>query len=153
MLLVVSTQAAPRIVPAKLDTVLEEIRRPGARAVLVNVWATWCDPCREEMPDIIRVYRQRKADGLRLVLVSADDEDELPEAQKFLAAQGVTFPSFLKQGADDAFINGLEPRWTGALPASFLFDSRGRLVQFWPGPITSDQLTTKLDELLKRRRR
>jgi peroxiredoxin len=148
-----SAQAAPKIVPAKLETVQAAIRKPGARAVVVNVWATWCEPCREEMPDLVRAYRAHKQDGLRLVLVSADDEDGRAEAEKFLAAQGVDFDSFLKVGDDMTFINGIDPRWTGALPATFVFDERGRVVQFWPRQITHQELTTKLTELLKRRKK
>ena len=49
----------------------DAVRAPGARAVLVNVWATWCDPVAQEMPDLIRFYRDHREDGLRLVLVSA----------------------------------------------------------------------------------
>jgi len=145
-------QAAPKIVPAKLETVQAAIRKPGARAVLVNVWATWCEPCVEEMPDIVRAWRAHKADGLRLVLVSADDEDGRAAAEKFLAAQGIDFDTFMKVGDDMAFINGLDPRWSGALPVSFLFDGRGKVVQFWPRQITHQELTTKLTELLKRRK-
>jgi len=148
-----SAQAAPKIVPAKLETVQAAIRKPGARAVLVNVWATWCEPCREEMPDIVRTYRAHKQRGLRLVLVSADDEDGRAEAEKFLAAQGVDVDSFLKVGDDMTFINGIDPRWTGALPATFLFDDRGQVVQFWPRQITRQELTGKLTELLKRRKK
>jgi peroxiredoxin len=148
-----SAQAAPKIVPARLETVQAAIRKPGARAVVVNVWATWCEPCREEMPDLVRAYRAHKQDGLRLVLVSADDEDGRAEAEKFLAAQGVDFDSFLKVGDDMTFINGIDPRWTGALPATFVFDERGRVVQFWPRQITHQELTSKLTELLKRRKK
>jgi thiol-disulfide isomerase/thioredoxin len=147
-----SAQAAPRITPAKLETVLAAIRKPGARAVLVNVWATWCEPCREEMPDIVRAYRAHKAEGLRLVLVSSDDDENRAEAEKFLASQGVDVDSFLKVGDDMAFINGLDPRWSGALPASFIFDGRGHVFAFWPRQITPDELTTKLTEALKRRK-
>jgi thiol-disulfide isomerase/thioredoxin len=146
-----TAQAAPKIVPAKLETVLDAIRKPGARAVLVNVWATWCEPCREEMPDLVRAYRAHKAEGLRLVLVSSDDPDNRAEAEKFLASQGVDVDSFLKLGDDMAFINGLEPRWSGALPASFIFDGRGRAVAFWPRQITHHELDTRLTEALKRR--
>jgi thiol-disulfide isomerase/thioredoxin len=148
-----TAQAAPKITPARLETVLDAIRKPGARAVLVNVWATWCEPCREEMPDLVRAYRAHKAEGLRLVLVSSDDEENRAEAEKFLASQGVDVDSFLKVGDDMAFINGIEKRWTGALPASFIFDGRGRLLHFWPRQITPDELDAKLTEALKRRTR
>jgi thiol-disulfide isomerase/thioredoxin len=145
--------AAPKVVPARIETVLSAIRKPGARAVLVNVWATWCEPCREEMPDIVRAYRANKAEGLRLVLVSSDDQDNRAEAEKFLASQGVDVDSFLKVGDDMAFIDGLEPRWSGALPASFIFDGRGHVLSFWPRQITPDELNAKLTEALKRRTR
>src|SRR4051794_41056060 len=64
---------SPTVTPADVPTLLREIRKPGARAVLVNVWATWCDPCRAEMPRIARFFQAHRAEGLRLVLISADD--------------------------------------------------------------------------------
>jgi thiol-disulfide isomerase/thioredoxin len=145
--------AVPRIVPARLETVLAAIRKPGARAVLVNVWATWCEPCREEMPELVRFFRAHEREGLRLVLVSADDEETRAEAEKFLAAQGVRGDSYLKVGDDMAFINGLDRRWSGALPASFLFDAQGQVRQFWPGQVTRDELESKLKETLQRRKK
>jgi thiol-disulfide isomerase/thioredoxin len=145
-------EAPPRLLPAHAAEVRAAIRKPGARAVLLNVWATWCDPCREEMPALVRFYRAHEKDGLRLVLVSADFPDGRADAEKFLAAQGIDFPTFLKTGDDMAFIDGIDRRWTGALPASFLFDGHGHVQQFWPRPVTFEELTAKLDEILKRRK-
>jgi thiol-disulfide isomerase/thioredoxin len=139
----------PPLLVANLQQVREAIRKPGARAVLVNVWATFCEPCREEMPDLLRVFRAREARGLRLVLVSADDEDSRAEAQRVLGGLGVNFPTYLKTGDDMAFINGIDPRWSGALPASFLFDGQGQIRQFWPGQVTAGELGPKIDELLR----
>jgi thiol-disulfide isomerase/thioredoxin len=144
-------QAAPRepeIVPADLTAVKAAIEEPGARAVLVNVWASFCDACKAEMPAILKVYRERKARGMRLVLVSADDEDSRKDAQKFLASLGVDFPSYLKTGDDMAFINGLEPRWTGALPVSILYDGQGHQKEFFPGEVSPPDLAAKVDNLL-----
>jgi hypothetical protein len=100
------------------------------------------------MSDLLRYYRARKASGLRLVLVSADDNDTRAEAQRFLASQGVDFPTYLKTGDDMVFINGLEPRWSGALPASFFFDGRGKVRHFWPSKISFEALSEKIDEVL-----
>jgi thiol-disulfide isomerase/thioredoxin len=140
---------APPLLVANLQQVQEAIRKPGARAVLVNVWATFCEPCREEMPDLLRVFRARQARGLRLVLVSADDEDRRAEAQRILGELGVNFPTYLKTGDDMAFINGIDRRWSGALPASFLFDGQGQIRQFWPGQVTAAEVGPKIDELLR----
>jgi thiol-disulfide isomerase/thioredoxin len=139
----------PPILVANLQQVQEAIRKPGARAVLVNVWATFCEPCREEMPALLKVFRARQARGLRLVLISADDEDGRVEAQRVLGGLGVNFPTYLKTGDDMAFINGIDPRWTGALPASFLFDGQGQIRQFWPGQVTARDVGPKIDELLQ----
>jgi thiol-disulfide isomerase/thioredoxin len=122
------------------------------------VWATWCEPCVAEMPDLLRVYRAQRSRGLRLVLVSGDDEETVGAAEKFLAGQGVAWTTFRMTGDDTTFINGLDKRWSGALPASFLFDGKGQVLHFWPTPITADDLTGKLKamlpkEVLPRRRR
>lgn len=137
----VPVQAAPPVV-AELPAILTAVRAPGAKAVLVNVWATWCDPCRDELPEVARFYRDHRAQGLRLVLVSADDEDNGAEVARVLAAAGIPAdtPSFIKHGDDMAFINGLERSWSGALPASFLFDGGGHQHHWWGNPVTAPAL-------------
>jgi thiol-disulfide isomerase/thioredoxin len=147
-------QAADRAPPAPivgdLPAVLAAVRAPGAKAVLVNVWATWCDPCREELPAIARFYRRHRAQGLRLVLVSADDEDRGAEVARVLAAAGIPAgtPSFIKHGDDMKFIDGLDRRWSGALPASFLFDGGGRQRRWWGEPVTAQALEIGVAGLL-----
>ena len=135
---------------AELPEILTAVRSPGARAVLVNVWATWCDPCRQELPDLIRFYRDHREDGLRLVLVSADDEENRAEVARVLAEAGLPAEtlSFIKRGDDMKFINGLDRHWSGALPASFLFDGRGRKRHSWPGPVTYHSLELGAGHLL-----
>lgn len=143
-----STTAAPTL--AELSEILTAVRAPGARAVLVNVWATWCDPCRQEMPDLLRFYRDHRNDGLRLVLVSADDEDNRAEVARMLADAALPpgALSFIKRGDDMKFINGLDPGWSGALPASFLFDDRGRKRHAWTEPVTYRMLQRGTASLL-----
>ena len=114
------------------------VKAPGAAAVLVNVWATWCEPCREEMPDLVRFYREHRAQGLRMVLVSADDEDQRAQVARVLAGLRFDGAAFIKRGDDMAFIDALDPSWKGSLPATFLFDGRGRSSQSWHGPVTYD---------------
>jgi len=140
---------------AELPEVLTAVRAPGARAVLVNVWATWCDPCRQEMPDVIRFYRDHREGGLRLVLVSADDEENRAEVARVLAEAGLPGDavSFIKRGDDMKFINGLDRRWSGALPASFLFDGRGRRRRTWAGPVSYRSLELGVAGLLTAPRR
>lgn len=137
-----------KLTPATAADVLHEVERSRGSVVLVNVWATWCTPCREELPDLLRLQRECGGHGFRLILVSADFASQRPAAAALLASQGVTFPTFVKAEGDQGFIDGLDPRWSGALPASLLFDREGRKVAFWEGKASYEELLGKVKPLL-----
>lgn len=120
-----------------------------ATVTLVNVWATWCGPCREEFPAMLAVARRHRADGLRLLLVSADYPDQLPATRSFLEANGARDTSYIKDERDMAFINGVLPKWSGALPATLLYDSHGRLLEFWEGGADSLRFERAVTTALK----
>lgn len=136
--------------PASADRVKRTVRNLKARAVMVNVWATWCTPCREEFPDLIRVYREFRGQGLRLVLVSADFEEQIPQVKRFLVEQGVDFPSYVKAGKDMEFIDGIDPAWSGVLPATWIYDASGVRRHFWEGKASYQTLRQKVADVLKR---
>ena len=118
------------VTAAQLDSI---VKLPGSKATLVNVWATWCQPCREEFPDLVKLRRAYEDRGFRLLFVSADFTEAMPEARVWLAERGVDWRTYWKTGDDMQFIDSLDPRWSGALPGSFLYDSQGRLSRFWEG--------------------
>jgi thiol-disulfide isomerase/thioredoxin len=138
----------PALEEATAADVLSAVRAAEAKAVLVNIWATWCQPCREEMPDLLALEREYGERGFELVLVSGDFDDARPAAREFLASQGVDFPSFIKNESDQAFIDALSPEWNGGLPASFLYDARGDLVSFWEGKVSREELEPRIVEML-----
>jgi thiol-disulfide isomerase/thioredoxin len=129
----------PPLTEADAERVLEEVNEPGAEVVLVNVWATWCAPCIEEMPDLLRLRREFREQGLRLILVSADFESARKQVRERLAGLGVDFETFRRAGKDMEFINALDERWSGALPASFVYDGEGRLRHFEQGRASYDE--------------
>jgi len=142
---------APSIQPADAQAVLAAVRAPGAKAVVLNVWATWCEPCREEFPDLVRLGHEYSSKGVRLVLVSGDFDSEKPAVTKFLTDQGVNFASYIKSGDDMKFINSLNPKWTGALPATFVYDGQGRLRDFWEGKASYAKMEERLRRVLDNR--
>jgi thiol-disulfide isomerase/thioredoxin len=146
-------RAGTRVDVAEVSAIMAAVKAPGARAVLVNVWASWCEPCREEMPDLVRFYRDHRADGLRLVLISADDDQQRAEVERILTGLGFDGPAFIKRGNDMRFIDALDPKWQGALPATFLYDGRGARKQSWLGSVTYDDLRARVSGLLNRRKR
>ena len=136
----VASRTALELRPAAVEEIERAAREPGARAVVLNVWATWCAPCRQEFPDLVRLGREYRPRGVRLLLVSADFTDQASQAREFLESEGVDFATFLKTGDDMKFIDRLDPRWTGALPATFVYDGRGRLRDFHEGRTTYAEL-------------
>jgi thiol-disulfide isomerase/thioredoxin len=120
------------------------VRSSEAKAVLLNVWATWCRPCVEEFPELLKIRRDYKDKGLEVLLVSADFEDQREKMVSFLREQGVDFEVYFKTGKDAEFIDALNPRWEGALPATLLFDGKGEMVHFWNAKVTYEQLKDTL---------
>lgn len=122
------------ILPITAAELLERVRDGKARVTVVNLWATFCQPCVEEFPDLVRLEKAYRDKGVRVFFVSVDFDSELPAVRRFLRQQGVDFPTFLKAQDDDtAFINTLHPEWSGALPATFVYDAQGRLRHFHEG--------------------
>lgn len=139
---------APPVTPADIKTIRAAIDAPGAAAVLVNVWATWCEPCREEMPGLVRFFQKNRGRGLRLVLISADPRAQRARVAAFLRRHGVDVPSFLKTGDDQAFIDGIDKAWGGTLPVSILYDGSGAKRHMWDGVAAESELQAEFDRLL-----
>ena len=141
--------AAAAVVPVTAADLHERVRTAPGSVVLVNVWATWCAPCREEMPDLVRLQRDLGEDGFQLFLVSADFDLEDDDIQGALTSEGVDFESYFKDENDMVFIEAMHPEWSGALPASFLYDDAGNLVQFWQGKATYQEFREAIQSVLE----
>lgn len=94
------------------------------RPVLINLWATWCYPCRVEMPSMNALYQDYQAKGLAIVAIATDAEGK-PVVAPFLQAYRLTFPVLL----DPQNMLGVQLQ-VPALPTSYLLDKRGRIVGF-----------------------
>ena len=147
--LVAATPGAPPPTPATAAQVLEAVRARHQSVVVVNIWATWCVPCREEMPDLLRLRRTYKDRGVEVLLVSGDFGGERDQATAFLTEQGVDFPTYIKTGDDMAFINAFDPQWSGALPATFIYVGSGQLRHALLGKSTYAQFETQVLDVLK----
>ncbi len=101
--------------------------------VLVNLWATWCGPCRFEIPYLESVYQEYQERGLKIVGVSVDSRASLDAVEQFLADKGVTYDILLDPDmvSTDVFA-------AIGLPASFLIDAEGMILFDRLGPIIED---------------
>lgn len=98
------------------------------RVVVVNLWATWCAPCKAEFPSLVRLHNAYRARGVEVVTISIDTPDKRAEAQAFLNQQKARTANFIvKAEGLEAMANALDPQWPGAVPYTVIFDRKGRV--------------------------
>jgi peroxiredoxin len=111
------------------------------RVVMVNFWATWCPPCRAEIPDIEAAYRARREDGLVVLGVSVEQTRDHVAA--FVNAVGMSYPVLLDESAQVYKMYRVP-----GLPMSLFLDREGVIQVLHVGPMTAAQLDGYLAELL-----
>jgi thiol-disulfide isomerase/thioredoxin len=123
---------------------------PAPRPLLVNFWATWCDPCREEFPDLVKIDRQYRRKGLDFIAISLDDLSDIKtEVPKFLRQMRATMPAYLLHVPDpEKAINAVDPKWSGALPATFLYNTAGEMVFKHFGRVEPLELRAAIDKVV-----
>jgi len=112
------------------------------QVVLVNFWASWCPPCRDEMPALEAYYQDHKDDDLVILGVNVKDSDGAVRA--FLEDYTVSFPSVLDRDAKTAGAYNI----TG-LPTTIFVDRKGRIIGTWPGMVTKTFLENNITPLLQ----
>jgi cytochrome c biogenesis protein CcmG/thiol:disulfide interchange protein DsbE len=125
---------AYRAVSASGDSVSLEALR--GRPVLLNVWATWCHPCRDEIPELQRLYERYRDRGLELVGVSVDAVGGEDAIRDFMRRYGMTYPVW-RDPAESVSATFL----VIGVPATFLIDRRGVLRWRKTGPIARGDTT------------
>jgi thiol-disulfide isomerase/thioredoxin len=126
------------------------LKRDGKRPLLVNYWATWCDPCRDEFPDLVKIDNDYRGKGLDFIAVSLDDVADLKTTvPKFLRELKATMPVYLLNVSDpEPIISAVDRQWGGAMPATFLYNNQGEVVYKHFGRIKTDELRAAIEKLV-----
>jgi thiol-disulfide isomerase/thioredoxin len=105
------------------------------KPLVVNFWATWCEPCRDEYPMIVDLAKQFKAQGVEVVGVDMDDESDMNLVRRFIARMQPPFPNYRqKTGIDlDKFYDGINPQWKGTMPQTMFYGKDGSVIGFFLG--------------------
>ena len=107
------------------------------KAVVVNFWATWCPPCRSEMPDLQQTYSERADD---VVVLAIDVQEAREPVRRFVEQYGLTFPILLDTNGDVTQSFGIQ-----SLPTSFFIDREGRVAAFNMGALNKSAIAKKLE--------
>lgn len=121
---------------------LSELR---GQAVLVNLWATWCPPCRAEMQSIEKVYQEYRNEGFMVLAVNMTYQDNALEVMPFVREQGLTFPILLEETGEMAGLYQLR-----SLPSSYFIRRDGIINEVViGGPMSEALLRTRIEDILK----
>ena len=100
------------------------------KVTVVNLWATWCGPCVDEFPDLVKLHNTYKGKGLRFVSVSVDEPEDQRKVVAFINRHRASFPVYMRRGGTEVedFITPLDKSFGGSIPVTYLFNSRGQRV-------------------------
>jgi len=105
------------------------LNRKSDTVYVINFWATWCGPCRKELPDLELIHQHFSDQKVKVLLVSLDFPDQRDKGLKqFLVTNNITAQVLLLNDPDaNAWIDKVDPAWTGSLPATLIYKGSDRL--------------------------
>jgi thiol-disulfide isomerase/thioredoxin len=127
----------------------EIIKERNGKTLLLNIWATWCQPCVEEFPDLIKLAQTDTL--VEVVGISVDYPDEInTRVVPFLEKQNVPFKIYVaKFERQEDFIAAIDSTWSGAIPATYMYDTRGKQQFSHIGTGTYELFEKRLTEIKK----
>lgn len=130
---------------------LKVVEQYKGKPLLVNFWATWCEPCRAEYPLLNDLAKEYAPQGLKVVGVSLDQDGDLILMRRFLARYKPVFPNYRKkEGGEAEFIQTVLPGWNGAIPASVFYAKDGRQIGHILGGGTRETFEAAIHQLLEK---
>ena len=124
------------------DAAIEKVPSQN-QTVVLNFWATWCQPCVEEIPLFIKL--QKDHPEISVIGISMDESNQQAQVQSFVQKHGMNYRVALREGDDfEKMVNSIDPQWIGALPATFVFKN-GHRVYSKTGVITEQELQQAIE--------
>jgi peroxiredoxin len=149
-----SAEAFPSVIPVKVDFPAPELKAVdidgravslqdyAGKVILVNNWATWCPPCKAEMPVLQQYFEAHRQQNFILVAIEAGEPAD--QVAAFAKNYHLTFPVWV-----DTEFAALAAFKNDSLPSSYVIDSRGRVRLAWTGPVSIEKLEEYVTPLLE----
>jgi thiol-disulfide isomerase/thioredoxin len=117
---------------------------------VVNFWATWCKPCVMELPHFLETYQEMKSQKVQFLFVSLDFvQDYEKRLAPFVKNRKMTAPVVLLDEPDyNSWIDKIDPRWEGAIPATLIVNNKTKLREFVNGELSKENLISKITKNL-----
>ena len=160
LFLSVDSEAQPPKAIAAMKTALPDIKLidevalkavlvPKDKPLLVNFWATWCEPCREEFPDLVKLDNEFKG-KIDFITISLDDPADIPgPVTRFLAAMKAEMPAYVLKTADEAaVIPSVSKEWHGGMPFTILYHPKGNAVYERQGKVQLEVVRPQIEKLV-----
>ncbi len=134
---------APDFTVGSLDDSSITLSSLRGNPVLMNVWASWCLPCRAEMPAIQNIYREYSSQGLQVLAINATNQDELADVTSFIQENRLTFPIFLDLNGNVSDLYQVR-----SLPTTYFIDQEGVIIKIIVGQMSEALLRIQIDQML-----
>lgn len=144
-------QSSKKITVEDLDkSKLEKlIKNRKGKVLLLNIWASWCPPCKKEFPDLVKLAEKYKNSKVDIVGLSVDDRNDLQsEVIPFLQKNNVNFKIYIQNFKSVDELISFFPKWEGAIPLTVIFDKNGREKKFIIGMRDFEFFDKALQEVL-----
>jgi thiol-disulfide isomerase/thioredoxin len=130
-----------KLVPASIKQIEAEIAKHKGKIVIVDLWADFCVPCKQEFPNLVRLHQEHAKDGLVCISVSIDDLDDQAKALKFLKSKGATFANFI---VDEPKADAAQVHWDfSGVPVVLIYGRDGKLAKRFTNDDPCTQFTYK----------
>ena len=125
------------------------IKNRNGKILFLNLWATWCEPCVEEFPDIVKLDENYKYKNVEVIAVSVDlPSDVSDKVIPFLKNQDAKFKVYVaEEKSSEKIIELLNSEWSGAVPASFIYDESGKQKKFLLGLQTYNEMVSGIESI------
>ena len=126
-----------------------KIENRNGKILFVNFWATWCVPCVEEFPDLVKIYNEHKSSDFEFLSISVDLPSEIETKVKpFLAEHSAEFPVVVvEEKRSDEVISLINPDWNGAVPVTVIYDKNGKRQEFISEAENYDAFHTSIERV------